>query len=81
MAHEMEAEGTISGDRKKVLELSGVGQIIGLKTKKGGRGLSIEGKPPWILGIHFRMRHGTPLPLGCIATWKRAVIPRSTEEA
>lgn len=32
----MEAEGTISGDRKKVLELSGVGQIIGLKTKKEG---------------------------------------------
>lgn len=36
MAHGIKKEGTISGDRKKVLELSGVGQIIGLKTKKEG---------------------------------------------
>lgn len=36
MAHGMKAEDTISGDRKKVLVLSGVGQIIGLKAKKKG---------------------------------------------
>lgn len=36
MACGMKAEGKILRDKKKVLELSGVGQIIGLKAKKEG---------------------------------------------
>lgn len=73
----------ISGDRKRVLALLGVGQTLRLKAQKEWEGPQSRGKHLWVPGTYFGARHGTPVSssLGCGATVKRAVISRSTEEA